>query len=239
MIPTQFFRSRFSQAGARRWSTALIRAKFVKKSRSRARDAGIRSASRHKGGALFRYGALSFFLITCRAQNLSVGFIAGAPLTNAFETRNAGAPETIVSYSQAKDYVVGLTLEYRLLGNFSLEGDVLYRELHLEVGLAGPNRVNSVSPSPVVTWELPLMAKYRFHWWKADPFVEAGPAFRPTSNLNANPSHYGATAGFGLAMRWKQFELAPMVRYSRWIRDRPLPEFRGVESGSGGIADSV
>ena len=21
-----------------------------------------------------------------------------------------------------------------------------------------------VSPSPVVTWELPLMAKYRFHW---------------------------------------------------------------------------
>ena len=197
---------------------------------SGARHTGIRSAARHKGGALLRYGALSFFLITCRAQNLSVGFTAGVPLTNAFETRNVGAPEAIASYSQAKDYVVGLTLEYRLLGNFSLEGDALYRELHLEVGLAGPNRANSVSPSPVVTWELPLMAKYRFHWWKADPFVEAGPAFRPTSNLNANPSHYGATAGFGAAMRWKQFEVSPMVRYSRWIRDRPFQNFAESKS---------
>ena len=201
-----FFRSRFPQAGARRWSAFLIR------------------------GTLLWYGALSFFLITCRAQNLSVGFTGGVPLTNAFETRNVGSPEKIASYSQAKDYVVGLTLEYRLLGNFSVEGDVLYRELHLEVGLAGPNRVNSVSPSPVVTWELPLMAKYRFHWWKADPFVEAGPAFRPTSNLNANPAHYGVTAGFGAAMRWKQFEVAPMVRYSRWIRDRPFQNFAESKS---------
>jgi hypothetical protein len=174
----------------------LIRAKFVKDSRSRARDTGIRSAACPKRGTLLRYGALSFFLITCRAQNLSVGFIAGAPLTNAFETRIVGVPE-IESYSQAKDYVVGLTLEYRLLGNFSPEGDVLYRELHLEVGLAGSNRASSVSPSPVVAWELPLMAKYRLHWWKTEPFVEAGPAFRPTSNLNANPSHYGVAAGIG------------------------------------------
>jgi hypothetical protein len=140
---TQFFRSRFPQAGARRWSAVPIRANFVKN------------------------------------LNLSVGFIAGAPVTNAFETRNARVPETIESYSQAKDYVVGLTLEYRLLGNFSLEGDALYRELHLEVGLAGSNRANSVSPSPVVTWELPLMAKYELHWWKTDSFVKRDPHSGP------------------------------------------------------------
>jgi hypothetical protein len=64
-----------------------------------------------------------------------------------------------------------------------------------------------------------------------DGFVrQAGPAFRPTSNLNANRSHYGAAAGIGLAMRWKQFELAPMVRYSRWIHDRAFRNFAESKS---------
>jgi Outer membrane protein beta-barrel domain len=172
---------------------------------------------------LLRYGVSSFFLITCSAQNLSVGFAGGGGLTNAFDAINAGVPDSTTSYSQANDYVVGLLLEYRLSGSLSVEGDVLYRELHLTVAFVEPNRVlNSVSPSPVVSWELPLMAKYRLPWKKVQPFVEAGPAFRPTTNLNANPSHYGVSAGVGVATRWKQFEIAPMVRYTRWIRDRPL-----------------
>jgi hypothetical protein len=170
---------------------------------------------------LLRFGVLSCFLLTCSAQNLSVGFAGGGGLTDAFDDVNAGVPQTTTSYSQAKDYLVGLLLEYRLRGNLSLEGDVLYRELHLTVAYVEPSRVlYAVSPSPVVTWELPLMAKYRFHWSKAEPFVEAGPAFRPTANLNANPSHYGVSAGIGVATHWKQFEVAPMVRYSRWIHDR-------------------
>ena len=61
-------------------------------------------------------------------------------MTNAFETINAGVPETITSYSQAKDYVVGLMLEYRLSGNLSVEGDALYRELHLTVAFVEPSR---------------------------------------------------------------------------------------------------
>jgi hypothetical protein len=172
---------------------------------------------------LLRYGLLSSFLITCSAQNLSVGFAGGGALTKAFATTNAGVPESLTSYSQAKDYVVGLTLEYRLAGNLSVEGDALYRELHLTIAFVEPSGVlNSVSPSPVVTWELPLLAKYRFHLSKLEPFVEAGPAFRPTTNLNANPSHYGVTAGIGVAVAWKQFEIAPMLRYSRWLHDRRL-----------------
>jgi hypothetical protein len=174
---------------------------------------------------------LSFFPISCSAQNLSVGFTGGGALTNAFETINAGVPESITSYSQSKDYVVGLMLEYRLARNLSLEGDALYRELHLTVAFVEPSRaLNSVSPSPVVTWELPLMAKYRLHWSKADPFVEAGPAFRPTTNLNANPSHYGVVAGVGVAKRWGQFEIVPMVRYTRWVHDRPLENLAESES---------
>jgi hypothetical protein len=174
---------------------------------------------------------LSFFLITCSAQNLSVGFAGGGALTNAFETINAGVPETITSYSQSKDYVVGLMLEYPLARNLSVEGDALYRELHLTVAFVEPSRVlNSVSPSPVVTWELPLMAKYRLRWSKVDPFVEGGVAFRPTTNLNANPSHYGVVAGVGVAKRWGQFEITPMVRYTRWVHDRPLENLAESES---------
>jgi hypothetical protein len=176
------------------------------------------------GIPLARYAAVSFFLITTgRTQNLSVGFAGGGGLTNAFETVTATVPGTPTSYSQSKDYAVGLMLEYRLAGNLSVEGDALYREQHLDVALLEPSRIpNSASPSPVVTWELPLMAKYRFHWSKVEPFVEAGPAFRPTTNLNAAPSHYGITAGIGVAARWKQFKIAPMVRYSHWAPDRPL-----------------
>jgi hypothetical protein len=178
-------------------------------------------AAGDKPGRLLRYGALSLFLVTCSAQNLSVGFAGGGALTNAFETINAGVPETLTSYSQSKDYMVGLMLEYRLAGNVSVEGDALYRELHLTVASVEPNGVlNSVSPSPVVTWELPVMAKYRLHWSKVDPFFEGGPAFRPTTNLNANPSHYGVVIGAGVAKRWRQFEIAPMVRYTRWAHER-------------------
>ncbi len=191
------------------------------------------SGPRHavRGGMLLRYGVLSFLILTCSAQTVSVGFAGGGAVTDAFETVNAGVPETFTSYSQARDYVVGLTLEYRLGRSFSVEGDALYRELHLTVAFVEPNGVlYAVSPSPVVTYELPLMAKYRFHWWKVDPFVEAGPAFRPTTNLNANPSHYGVTAGIGVTVRWRQFEITPMVRYTRWVHDRPLGN--SAESGS-------
>ena len=180
---------------------------------------------------LLRYGVFSFLLMTCSAQNLSVGFAGGGAPTNAFETTNAGVPGTFTSYSQAKDYVVGLMLEYRLHGNLSLEGDALYRELHLKVAFVEPSLVlYAVSPSPVVTYELPLMVKYRFHGSMADPFLEAGPVFRPTTNLNANPSHYGVGAGIGVTARWKQFEISPMLRYTRWVHDRPLQNLAESES---------
>jgi hypothetical protein len=180
---------------------------------------------------LLRYGVFSFLLITCSAQNLSVGFAGGGAPTNAFETTNAGVPGTFTSYSQAKDYVVGLMLEYRLAGNLSVEGDALYRELHLTVAFVEPSLVlYAVSPSPVVTYELPLMVKYRFRGSKADPFLEAGPVFRPTTNLNANPSHYGVGAGIGVTARWKQFEITPVLRYTHWVHDRPLQNLAESES---------
>jgi hypothetical protein len=76
-----------------------------------------------------------------------------------------------------------------------------------------------VSPANVVTWEIPVLAKYRFSGHKWNPFVAAGPAFRTTGNLNFAPSHHGVAAGFGVETRWREWNIAPQVRYTRWAED--------------------
>jgi hypothetical protein len=65
-----------------------------------------------------------------------------------------------------------------------------------------------------------VLAKYRFHGSKVTPFVEAGPEFRTTGNLNdTNPSHVGVAAGAGVEVHWRGLDIAPAVRYTRWARD--------------------
>jgi hypothetical protein len=87
----------------------------------------------------------------------------------------------------------------------------------------------------VVTWEFPVLGKYRLHWARLDaskfePFVEVGPSFRSTGNLNANPSHYGVAAGVGVDTYWKGFDIAPVLRYTRWAHDPN--EYGAAESKS-------
>src|SRR5271170_7940325 len=118
---------------------------------------------------LLRSALFTACIITASAQSLSVGIMGGGSLTDAFQSINS---ENQLSYSQSKDWIVGATLELHLPHNFSIEVDGLYRELHLTTAFLEPNGTkNSVSPSPVVTWELPVLAKYgvhvsRFHWLK-------------------------------------------------------------------------
>jgi hypothetical protein len=112
-------------------------------------------------------------------------------------------------------------IEWRFRPRYSLEVDGMYRELHVTwATVLSDGTLNSVSPSPVVTWEFPILAKYRFGSGKMRPFVEAGPSFRTTGNLNFSPSHYGAAAGFGGETRWHGLKFAPVVRYTRWARER-------------------
>jgi hypothetical protein len=165
-----------------------------------------------------RCAVLSVILIApAFSQGLSVGIVGGGSLTDAFKTVNQ---DNILEYSQSRDWVAGAMLELHLHHNFSIEADGLYRELHLTVAFIEPNGThNSVSPSPVVTWEFPVLEKYRFHWSRVNPFVEAGPEFRTTGNLNATPSHVGVAAGAGVDVYWKGFDFAPVLRYSHWAPD--------------------
>jgi hypothetical protein len=157
-------------------------------------------------------------------QDFSVGGIAGASLTNAVQTETVS---NIRTWSQSKDWMAGATFEFRFLSRFSIEADAIYRELHATMAYVKPGgSLYGVSPFPVVTFEFPVLAKYRFGAGKVRPFAEAGPSFRATGNLNFSPSHHGITAGFGVETRWRGLNIAPMARYTRWAQD--LPSFHPI-----------
>jgi hypothetical protein len=112
-------------------------------------------------------------------------------------------------------------VEVGMGSRFSVEVDGLFRPLgYTFAGVEPDGTLNSVSPATVVTWEFPILAKYRFSFAGVKPFVEAGPSFRTTGNLNsANPSHSGVTAGLGVEMHLGSLRIAPAVRYTRWAPD--------------------
>lgn len=150
-------------------------------------------------------------------QNLSVGVVAGTSLTDDFRTQFfsiRGYPQQdYLQTSGSTSFIGGPMIEWRLPAGFSLEANGLYRGLH----------GNGPSPFNVVTWEFPVLAKYRFAVPIAKPFIEAGPSFRTAANLNwANPSHHGFTAGMGLETRLHGVNIAPELRYTRWAVDSNL-----------------
>ena len=168
---------------------------------------------------------LSFFLmsVSAFAQNLSVGFVAGTSPTADFQNEFAiGTPGPgFTNYSTPKRYIVGATLEYRFTPRFSIEADGLYHPLgYTFAGVEPDGSLNSISPATVVTWEFPVLAKYRFPFRGVSPFIEAGPSFRTAGNLNsADPSHVGVTGGIGLETRFHDLSIAPAIRYTRWEAD--------------------
>jgi hypothetical protein len=166
-----------------------------------------------------------------RAQDLSIGGIGGGSLTDAAQTKIA---DNIRTWSQSKDWIAGATFELRFRSCFSVEVDAMYRELRATIASVEPNgSVNGVSPFRVETFEFPVLAKYRFGAGKLKAFGEAGPSLRATGNLNFFPSHYGASAGFGVETRWRGLNIAPVVRYTRWAHDmlpfRPVSQLNQVE----------
>jgi hypothetical protein len=169
--------------------------------------------------------ALALFLPAVHAQNLSIGLVGGGSLTDSFPTQNfpEGPPGSsgIRFYSSEKDYIVGAMVEYRFTPHWSVEVDGLFRTLHgTFAGVEANGSLNSVSPTPVITWQFPVLAKYRFAARKWTPLVELGPSFRTTGNLNeANPSHTGVTAGVGVELHAGKLAIAPTLRYTRWAED--------------------
>lgn len=146
------------------------------------------------------------------AQNLSMGAVLGTNLMPSFQPF-LSAPG--ISYANTPTLLCGADAEWSFPGPISIEGDVLYRRLHV----VGDPLSSSFS---VVTWEFPILAKYRFSLPHLSPFLEAGTSFRATGNLNGiHPSHYGFTAGIGVDKRVGRLHIEPTLRYTRWAQDLP------------------
>jgi hypothetical protein len=111
--------------------------------------------------------ALLFAGAIVTAQTLSVGVVGGASLTQDFHNYYStvpGFPGIITGeVSHPERYIVGGMLELRLRRNWSVELDGLYHPLRYAGDTIYPGGTKTTgSPSPVVTFELPVLAKYQF-----------------------------------------------------------------------------
>lgn len=165
------------------------------------------------------------------ARRFSFGIMGGAALTDAFGHESVGfiilpgggaQPNRFRSYSTLRDYVIGPVVDVGMpWPGMSLEIGALYRPMNLTMAGVNPDgSLHSVSPATVVTWQFPVLAKYKIGNGSAKPFLEAGPSFRASGNLNASsPSPYGVTAGFGVEKRFLGLRIAPVLRYTHWAAD--------------------
>ncbi len=134
--------------------------------------------------------------------------------------------------------------EVHLDPHWSLEVNGLFRQLHGSVArvLRPEDSLGDQSPQPVVTWEFPVLAKYRFQRRTLSPFFEAGPSFRTTGNLNTEPSHHGIAAGAGFEMKWRSLKIAPALRYTLWAGEKHTqgaPDRSGSSRNPGRIQPGI
>ena len=143
---------------------------------------------------------------------VSIGGIVGMGLSDDF-------PSSVSDCDRSND-------ELEPIRKLFIEFNGLYRPLHLADESLLSSSGQPIPPirtgrATVLTWEFPILAKYKLTTARTKPFFEVGPAFRPSGNLNgANPSKYGATAGGGVEAKWGKVQLSPALRYTRWAIDQ-------------------
>ncbi|MEP6535761.1 MAG: hypothetical protein ABJF23_10620, partial [Bryobacteraceae bacterium] len=142
-------------------------------------------------------------------RKLEIGAVLGLPVKHGFATSAGEAT------GERAGYLAGLMAETNVAGNVSVEVNALYRPIR-----ASGSNPDRKTVFEVLTWQFPVLAKYRWSRKTWSPFAEAGPSFRLSGNLNGyNPSSYGVTAGGGVETRARGNRLAPAIRYTRWARD--------------------
>jgi hypothetical protein len=174
--------------------------------------------------------------------HVSIGVVLGATLTPDVRTlRYTGGlgynnlplfTATSVSTPGPDSFLIGPSLEIQLPLNLSLEVDAIRRPIPeggywtappgttltatQSAALAALNAVPSGPPD--ITWDFPLLAKYKFRLPVAAPFAELGPSFRLPQEINGgNLSTHGVTAGLGVEARLLHLNVAPELRFTRGV----------------------
>ena len=123
--------------------------------------------------------------------------------------------------------IAGIRFGLPVTEDFSVEVDGLFRGTHRISGALNPDgsiQRTVHSGTAFLTWEFPLLAKYKLPDTKVAPVFELGPSVRITAHTAQSDyySHHGATAGLGVAARFKRMSISPTLRYTRWAADKKL-----------------
>jgi len=168
--------------------------------------------------------------LSAHAQRVSLGVMGGGYAGPDFQYRFQSNPYTwpLISESDKGGYIVGVTVSAKIQERLSLTLDALYKPLsYRDAATYYEGSLVGYAPNTVVTWQFPVLANYQFGSGNWRPFVEGGPSFRSSGNLNsARPSSVGATVGLGVAFPWKKFSIEPRVRYTRWKADSSRADVR-------------
>ncbi len=149
-------------------------------------------------------------------RRIWLGLLGGPVLTEGFHLGTFASPQ-----QESFAFAVGLSVEVALNRRLSVEVDGIYRPLHAETMDTLVDGTFFRNPFSVLTWQIPLLAKHRFTDSRYAPFVEGGPSLRLSGNKNGyEPSWYGATVGAGIEARVGGARLSPLLRYTRWAKDR-------------------
>jgi hypothetical protein len=111
---------------------------------------------------------------TAFAQRVSVGVVVGGYGNADFVSHYIPTPgfNPNIAISDSGGYVVGPTFEVRLLQRLSIAADALYKPLHYKQSATFyPDGSIGFAPATVVTWQFPLLAKYRFSLGALKPFI--------------------------------------------------------------------
>jgi len=115
------------------------------------------------------------------AQSFHFGVKAGVPMTDYFQTGRTGARNRSAEYSSAtRRYTVGASAELRLRHGLGVELDALYKRMgYVGVVRFGPGIVTtSAFDAKGGSWDIPLMAKFRFGLPVVRPYVAGGGVLR-------------------------------------------------------------
>jgi hypothetical protein len=169
-------------------------------------------------------------------HKVSFGLIAGLALMDGLQTRTeiyddvtevdpttgllTPLDAVVTLNSNRTSPVAGISVGVPVYRELSLEIGAVYRPMYARDVREYSNGSTRQDRFTVLTWQFPLLARYRFRLRGVDPFVEAGPSLRSSGNLNnANPSHFGMTGGAGIEWHLASFTLAPTLRFTYWNAD--------------------
>ena len=185
------------------------------------------------GGASFAVFFSVWIGSPLSGQEFRIGFVGGTPITSNFAPSGSVYPGDAVNppsiwraVSGPRSFLAGLSLEALIGSRFSIEGNVLHRDLWatqiytLNPGTPAASTTNYQFIAST-TWEFPVLLKYTMGGKRWRPFVDGGVSFRSLERTGApGPSRHGFTGGAGVAIELGRIQLTPQLRYTRWAESQ-------------------